>query len=42
MKNILKVTKEAPSKIHGDSLADMSAAQYASGNEALCHRQYQI
>ena len=30
MKNILKVSKEAPSKIYRDSLADMSAAQYAS------------
>ena len=31
MKNILKVSKEAPSKISRDSLADMSAAQYVSG-----------
>ena len=31
MKNILKVSKEAPSKIYRDSLANMSDAQYASG-----------
>ena len=31
MKNNLKVPIEAPSKIYRDSLADMSAAQYASG-----------
>ena len=30
MKNIFKVSKEALSKIYQDSLADMSAAQYAS------------
>ena len=31
MKSIFKVSREAPSKIYRDSLAHMSAAQYASG-----------
>ena len=31
MENILKVSKKASSKIYRDSLADMSAAHYASG-----------
>ena len=33
IKSILKVSKEGPSKVYRDSLADMSAAQYASGKQ---------
>ena len=34
MKNILNVSKEAPYKIYRDSLADMPAAQYATGKRS--------